>query len=132
MCYNEGNTEVKMNNNPEAGKAESPRNESGYQSLTSLGEFNPDAAMNERKKAEAELTDKNSAEKTREHFAESINVANQYIEEMDELLNSGSTDNKRINSLANKISELLEAADKDNETVKDSHYAAFRKNNFHL
>ena len=122
-----------MNINPESGKGESPASESNFQKLTSLGDFNPDAAMNERKKAEAELADKNNAEKSREHFAESIGMANQYIEEMDELLNSGSTDNKRINFLANKISELLEDADKDNETVKDSHYAAFRnKNNLPL
>ena len=122
-----------MNINPESGKGESPASESNFQKLTSLGVFNPDAAMNERKKAEAELADKNNAEKSREHFAESIGMANQYIEEMDELLNSGSTDNKRINFLANKISELLEDADKDNETVKDSHYAAFRnKNNLPL
>lgn len=102
-----------MNINPEAGNKKGDSTESGFQQLTSLGDFNPDAAMSERKKAEAE--------KTREHFAESLIAASEKIDRMNELYDSGETD--QANALGKELANILNAADKDNETVKDEHFS---------
>ncbi len=107
--------------------SEKDSNEFAFSELAELGDqFDREAA--EAARAEASES-KNSKETAREHFSESIEAANQYIEEMDELLNSGSTDNERINYLAQKIADAINEADKNNKFVKDEEYTNFRSQN---